>query len=125
MRIFIAALLAAVTLVALPRQSEAQYRIYDRHYGSVPMPYYSGPPVFNSTGVVTPYGYRAYSNTGIYPGPFGYNAYYSYGTTISPYVARPYHSIYWDPFSNSYRYTSGALNTPNYYYSYSAYPFPY
>jgi hypothetical protein len=40
---------------------------------------------------------------------------------VRPYVMAPYHSVYFDPFANTYRYSTGYLNTPSYYY-YGGYP---
>ena len=124
MRFLITALIAGLTLSILPGKSSADWRLYNRGYYVTPAPYYYGPPVYTSNTFVSPYGYRSYSNSGIVPGPFGYNAVHSYGTSVRPVVTGPFHSIYWDPLSNTYRYTSGYTNTPNYSY-YSAYPYPY
>jgi hypothetical protein len=35
----------------------------------------------------------------------------------------PYRSVYFDPFANTFRYSTGYLNTPSYYYYYGGYPY--
>jgi hypothetical protein len=101
---------------ALPSESRAQYPLgyYSSGYGVSPYVY---PPAYRAySSYVSPYGYRAFSNVTAYPGPFGYNTAYNTGTFVRPYVSGPLHSVYWDPFGNTYRYTSGYLNTPTYLY---------
>src|SRR5262245_33219019 len=119
MRYLVTSLVATFALAAMPGESQAQYRYFNRNYAVTPLPYYNGPPVFNSSAFVSPNGYRSYYNSGIYPGPFGYNAFSSTGTSWQPYVAGPWHSVYFNPFTNSYQYMGSPLNTPNYYYNFS------
>ena len=116
MRRTLIVLCAGFVLLAVAGESQAQYRtIFSRNVVVAPAPYYYGPPLAGSTVYSSPYGYQTYSNYAISPGPYGY-AYSSSGTSIRPYYSGPYHSIYWDPFANTYRYTGGYLNTPSYYY---------
>jgi hypothetical protein len=129
MRHLLTSLIAGIALVLCAGESQAQYPsgLYSRGYWTAPTPYYPGPPVYGYSAFASPYGYQTYSSYKVLPGPFGYNATYSTGTSVQPYVNSPYHSIYWDPFANSYRYSSGYLNTPSYYYfsGYPYYPYPY
>ncbi|MBI3410065.1 MAG: hypothetical protein HY040_17120 [Planctomycetes bacterium] len=135
MRYLFAALVACVALAAVPGVSHAQYRYMNRNYGYAPAPYYYGPPVFNSTTFVSPYGYRSYYNSGLAPGPYGATSFYNSGTTMTPYVAGAYHSVYFNPITNSYQYMGSPANTPNYSYglsspypaypTYPPYPYPY
>jgi len=119
MRYLTIALIAALALALVPSESQAQYRYFNRNYAVTPVPYYYGPPAFSSSTFVSPYGYRSYYNTGVVPGPFGYNAVYSSGTAMTPYVAGPYHSVYFNPITNTYQYMGSPLNTPNYSYGFS------
>jgi len=120
MRYLLAAILG-VAVLAPPASAQFRPRLYSRSYSVMPAPYYYGPPVYAYSAYVNPYGYRSYSAYGVAPGLYGPTAFQSAGTSVSPYAAGPYHSVYWDPFSNTYRYTSGYLDTPTYSY-YSPYP---
>jgi len=107
-------LLAAVASTALPEKSQAQRGYYYR--GNFVNPYVAPPAYGGYAAYVSPYGYRTFSNYGAYPGPYGYNSYYNTGTFDRPYVSGPFHSVYWNPFANTYQYTTGYLNTPTYAY---------
>ena len=127
---YLAIALASLGLAGLPTESRAQYPLGYYSNGYVVNPYV--PAYRGYAAYASPYGYRTFSNYGVYPGPFGYNSYYNTGTVARPYVNGPFHSVYWDPFANTYRYTTGYLNTPVYsygaynpYYGYGAYGYGY
>jgi hypothetical protein len=72
------------------------------------------PAVTNYSTFTSPYGWRSFSSVSAVPGPFGYNTVYNTGTFVRPYVVGPMHSVYWNPYLNTYQYGTGALNTPVY-----------
>jgi len=63
----------------------------------------------------SPYGYQTFNSYNYAATPWGWSGYQSQGTFIRPYVNAPVHSVYWDPFANTYRYGTGRLNTPSFY----------
>jgi len=105
-------LLGLGVTAALPSESRAQpLGFYSSGYRYGVNPYV--PPTYRAySSFASPYGYRTFSSYTAYPTPFGYNTAYNTGTAVRPYVSGPFHSVYFDPFANTYRYTSGYLNTP-------------
>ena len=51
-------------------------------------------------------------NTNVFVNPLGVSTFSNFGRTVVPFYAGPYHTIYFDAIANTYRYTSGYLNTP-------------
>jgi hypothetical protein len=118
MRFISLTLLFALSWLVLTGETRAQYPPGIYSYNNWTAPYVSPYPVpYGGASYVSPYGYSSYYNYGAYPVPYyGYQPYYNSGTYIRPYVMAPYHSIYFDPFANTYRYSSGYLNSPRYNY---------
>ena len=115
------AIFSALALLLIAASSSHAQFIY-RGYQVAPSPF---PGNYNlSRSFVSPYGYRSTVNTGVYPTPFGYNSYYTYDTRVRPFYMGPYHSVIFDPFTRTYRYTTGTTSTPNYSYQYVN-PVPY
>jgi hypothetical protein len=115
MRYLLPAIFAGLLLIAVPGKSEAwRYPSYYPAY----YPGYYAPPVYGSAAYVGPYGYRSFYNFNAYPTPFGYSGAYSYGAWQQPYVSAPFHSIYFNPYLNTYQYGTGSANTPTYSYYY-------
>jgi hypothetical protein len=80
---------------------------------------YLMPPAFSSfSSYASPYGYRSFATFNAYPAPWGYNTFYNYGTFARPYSAGPFHSVYYNPFTFSYQYGPGMVNSPVFFYSY-------
>jgi hypothetical protein len=125
MRLFSIALLAGVVFAA---ESQAQVGYYrSRAYVS---PYY--PAAYRYSSFASPYGYRTFSSYGVTPTVYGPSTFYRTGTTIRPFYTGPVHSVYFDPFAGNYRYGTGYLNTPSFYFQtvrpayYAPYtPYPY
>jgi hypothetical protein len=127
MRFLSAIVLAGVLFGASAGESRAQF--YYQSSGSVVNPYVVNPyvtpyvapvvpPAYGYGAVVSPYGYQSAYNYGMYPTPWGYNTFYNYGTQVRPYMTAPFHSVYFDPFRNTYRYGPGYVNTPRYVWRY-------
>ena len=104
MRKMIALLAAGASALVFAGESHAQVRT------SVfkPVPGFPGRPAY-----VSPYLGTPYYNSNTIVTPFGVTTLNTLGTTAQPVYSGPYHSIYFDQFANTYRYTSGYLNTPN------------
>ncbi len=81
--------------------------------GTVVSPF--GPTVSGFNSFQSPYGYRTFNNYSYSQTPWGWSGYQSQGTYVRPYSVGPVHSVYWDPFANTYRYGTGRLNTPSFY----------
>jgi hypothetical protein len=111
-KILIAAVLG-LALCALPSvASAAPPGFYAGGYYSTPFP---GPMAQGFNYYSSPYGYRTYNTYGFGLTPWGPTG-YSYGATfVRPYVNAPRHSVYWDPFNNTYQYSTGYMNTPTFY----------
>ena len=119
MRYFAMTLIVGLGVLATASESQAQFRpgfVY-RNYYSSPMPYYYSPPMVNSFVYSSPYGYQSYYSSGVIPTWYGSTVYSTSGTNIRPFVMAPFHSVYWDPYANTYRYSGGYLNSPSYSYS--------
>lgn len=115
-------ILAALALPLFAVEGQAQ--VIGAYQTQVePVPYYFGPPVYGQSTFTSPYGYRTFSNYGIQYGYYGPQAYRATGTAVRPYSVGPFHSVYFDPFANTYRYTTGYGNTPTYRYRISGYPY--
>jgi hypothetical protein len=114
MRYFLSVLLAGLLWASIPMASQAQ--TWGRGYSSYPG--YYAPPVYGSASYVGPYGYRSFSNFNAYPTPYGYNTLYNYGAWQRPYISAPFHSVYFNPYLNTYQYGTGYMNTPTYSYFY-------
>jgi len=78
---------------------------------SLGVPYVTGPTTSGFNYYSSPYGYRTYNAFSYTPTPFGPAGYQTQGTFVRPYVTAPYHSVYWNPFLNTYQYGSGYLNS--------------
>jgi hypothetical protein len=93
---------------------------YYGYYGSPYTGYYYGalPGATAYSAYASPYGWRSYSSYSVVPTPLGYQSYYNTGTFARPIYGGPLHSVYWNPYSNSYMYGSGYLNPS---YSWSGY----
>jgi len=111
MRYLLAVLLAGFLWANVPAKSQA--------WGYYPYyPGYYAPPVYGSAAYIGPYGYRGFYNFNAYPTPYGYNTLYNYGAWQQPYVSAPFHSVYFNPYANTYQYNTGYLNTPTFSYFY-------
>lgn len=123
-------LLPALLLLIVPATAQAQlispYNPYGvspygtspygvSPYGQTPygvMPYSQSyyPPVQQNTNVLaTPWGYQSRTTTA---SPYGITNNYSSGTIGVPYVRGPMHSVWFDPVTRTYRYSTGTQNTP-------------
>ncbi|MCE9531308.1 MAG: hypothetical protein K8T89_09330 [Planctomycetes bacterium] len=87
-------------------------------YWNAPFPV--GPTTSGFSYYSSPYGYRTYNSYSYTPTPWGVSGYNYSGTMVRPLATGPLHSVYWDPFANQYRYSTGYSNTPNYF-SYNRY----
>jgi hypothetical protein len=127
MRYLLTLLFAGMLWLSVPGESQAWGR-YPYGYGVYNSGYYNSgyynpgfymPPVYGSAAYVGPYGYRSFYNFNSYPTYYGgYNTVYSAGAWQQPYVAAPFHSVYFNPYANTYQYGTGLLNTPVYSYFY-------
>jgi len=100
----IALLAAGISTVAFAGQAQAQVRA-----GSLkPVPGFYGRPAWVSPYVGTPF-----YNSNVLVTPFGTTTVTNFGTTARPVYSGPYHTVYFDSLANTYRYTTGSLNTPN------------
>jgi hypothetical protein len=90
-------------------------RPYAGYYGNPYTGYYAGvmPGAYSYSTYASPYGWRSYSSATTVPTPYGYSTFYNSGTSVRPYVVAPRHSVYWNPYTNSYNYGPG-YNTPYY-----------
>jgi hypothetical protein len=86
---------------------------YAGGYYSSPFPAFPAAQGFNYFS--SPYGYRTYSSYGTALTPWGFSNYNFGGTFVRPYVNGRFHSVYWDPFANTYQYNTGFMNTPTFY----------
>jgi hypothetical protein len=118
MRNIMKVLLAGLVVAFLAGDAKAYYPpgYYFQGYGM--NPYIFPPAGYGFSAYASAYGYRSYSSYGVYPGPLGYVPFYNYGTFVRPYVTGPMHSVYWNPFTNTYNYGPGYFNAPNYFYYY-------
>jgi hypothetical protein len=104
MRKTIALLAAGISTLMFAGESQAQvrpsgFKLVPGYQGTPRwVSPYVGTPFYNSTTFVTPYGSANLTN---------------FGTTARPVYSGPYHTIYFDSQANTYRYTSGYMNTPN------------
>jgi hypothetical protein len=121
MRTTILALIAGVALSVAPSLASAQGLGF-YNYGSwvSPSPYYTPYPYGYSTRYGAPgsnyYGrYRTY----VTPAPWGSTVYRSYYNRARPLYSGPTHSVYFDPWTSTYQYGTGYLNSP--YYNYRFY----
>ncbi len=80
-----------------------------------PTPFAIGPTTSGFNYYSSPYGYKTFNSYNYTPTPWGWSGYQTQGTIVRPIVNAPYHSVYWDPFANTYRYSTGYRNTPNFY----------
>jgi hypothetical protein len=111
----------AATLVALtPSVADAQVGYWYGNTRVVPYvtPFSAPYPGGYTTRYVNPWGYQSYYNVQTVPTPYGFNAYETYGVRHRPVYQGPYHSVYWDPYLNNYRYAPGYFNAPRYSYRY-------
>lgn len=83
--------------------------------GNYVAPFPVGPTASGYNYYSSPYGYRTFNNYNYTATPWGWSGYQTQGTYIRPYVNAPTHSVYWDPFANTYRYATGYTNTPSFY----------
>jgi hypothetical protein len=103
MRTLVAYLLAGLSGAILVGETQAQVRstfkpvpgLYGRPAYVSP---YLGTPFYNSNTLVTPYGAANLTR---------------FGTTARPVYSGPFHTIYFDSLSNTYRYTNGYNRLPN------------
>jgi hypothetical protein len=117
MKKVILAAVVAVALCAIPATVEAAPPgFYAGGYYTTPFPLYPSTQGFSYYS--SPYGYQTYSTFGVGLTPWGWSMYNYGGTSVRPYVNAPYHSVYWDPFNNTYQYSTGYLNTPTWSYGY-------
>lgn len=111
--------LAAAAIVALSAsEARAQYWYGNTRVVPYVTPFASPYPFNYSTSYASPWGYSSFYNTGTYPTPWGFNAYQTQIVRHRPVVQGPYHSIYFDPFTYTYRYAPGFRNAPTYSYRY-------
>jgi hypothetical protein len=114
MKKFVLAAVLGLALFALPNAAEARPPgFYANGYAVNPFPYAPSAQGFNYYS--SPYGYRTFNSYGTMATPFGFSNYNYGGTFVRPYSVGPMHSVYWNPFTNSYQYTTGSLNTPTFY----------
>jgi hypothetical protein len=112
MRAYLISLAAGLALCLAPSLASAQYFSYGGW--TTPTPYFVPRPFSHTTTFTSPYGYRSAYTTGVYPTPYGSNTFWYQRSQIRPLYTGPYHSIYVDPFTMSYRYGTGFRNTPRY-----------
>jgi hypothetical protein len=74
-------------------------------------PFATGPTVSGYNAYSSPYGYSTVNNYSITPTPFGLAGYNTYSTYVRPYYSGPVHSVYWNPYANTYQYGPGYLNS--------------
>lgn len=73
---------------------------------------YPYPAVYGYAAFRSPFGYQTGARYVSYPTFYGPATYYQTRTRIQPYYVGPYHSIYFQPFQNAYRYVPGYWNMP-------------
>ena len=73
-------------------------------------PFATGPTVTGYNAYASRYGYRTVNNYSVTPTPFGPVGYNTYSTYATPYYAGPAHSVYWNPYANTYQYGPGYAN---------------
>jgi len=104
MRKVMTLLAAGISMAFCAGQADAQVRISG---------FKAVPGVYGRPAWVSPYLGTPYYTTNTVLTPYGAATVASVGTTAQPLYSGPYHSIYFDSLANTYRYTSGYLNTPN------------
>ena len=75
-------------------------------------PFAIGPTVTNYNTYASPYGVRTVNAYSYTPTPFGWVGAQTGGTYVRPYYSGPYHSVYWNPWANTYQYGPGFANQP-------------
>lgn len=119
MRTLMVVILAGLCLGVAAGESRAQFLPPGAYGGSFAVNPFVFPPAYSaSAGFVSPYGYRSFGNFTAYPTPWGYNSFYNFNTTVRPYSTGPFHSVYYNPFTASYQYGPGAVNSPTFFYSF-------
>ena len=118
LRLAVVALTAMGLTAAAPSTADAQ----GYWYGNTRVvPYvtpFPAPPTNFYRSYVSPWGYQSYYNYGTYPTPWGFNTYQREIVRHRPIYSGPAHSVYWDPWANTYRYSTGIYNSPSYSYRY-------
>jgi len=109
MKKFILAVIAGLALSAATAEA-APPGLYGSGVYATPFPSAQGYNFYAS-----PYGYRTFNSYGTALTPFGFSNYNFGGTFVQPYVSGRYHSVYWDPFANTYQYAPGRFNSPSFY----------
>ena len=73
-----------------------------------------GPTTSGYNSFTSPYGYQTYNSYSYTPTPWGWSGYNYSNTYVQPYSVGPTHSVYWDPFNNTYQYSYGTGSGFNY-----------
>ena len=73
-------------------------------------PFALGPTTTGFNYYASPYGYQQSNSYSVTPTIWGWDTSYSSTTAIRPLAGGPTHSVYWDPFNNTYQYMYGVGN---------------
>lgn len=113
-KIFAAALLGITSFAAWPTIAEAGPPAF-YNGGIMNAPFPIGPTRSGFNYYSSPSGYQSFNNYSMMQTPWGWSGFQSGGVSARPIVNGPMHSVYWNPTTGTYQWSTGYTNTPTIY----------